>query len=72
MCVCVCIQKNNRLVLSHSDNQNLPVTLDNKLSATKKMASAIFVILASKYGITCLFQLPLSSSSFLSINIKAF
>ncbi len=58
--------------LSHSDYLNLPVTVDNKLLATKKKARVIFAYLANKYRITYLPQLPSSSSSFLSINITAF
>ena len=38
----------------------------------KRMAWVIFVILGNKYGIMYLPHLPLSSGSFLSINIKAF
>ncbi len=37
---------------SHSDYLNLPVTLDNKFSDTKKNGQSFFVILANKYGIT--------------------
>ncbi len=54
--------------LSHSDYLNLPVTVDNKLLATKKKGQSNFL----HYGIKYLPQLPLSSSSFLSINTTAF
>ncbi len=58
--------------LSHSDYLNLPVTVDNKLLATKKKGQSYFAYLANKYGITYLPQLPSSSSSFISINTTAF
>ncbi len=58
--------------LSHSDCLNLPVTVDNKLLATKNKGQSYFAFLANKYGITYLRQFPSSSSSFLSINTTAF
>ncbi len=58
--------------LSHSDCLKLPVTVDNKLLATKKKGQSYFAYLANKYGITYLPQLPSISSSFFSINNTAF
>ncbi len=58
--------------LSHSDYLNLPVTVDNKLLATKKKGQSYFAYLANKYGIKYIPQLPSSSSSYLSINTTAF
>ncbi len=55
--------------LSHSDYLNIPVTVDNKLLATKKKGQTY---LANKYKIKYLPQLPSSSSIFFSFNITAF
>ncbi len=60
--------------LSHSDYLNLPVTLDNKLWATKKKKNgqSYFVIIASKIWNYVLTSASPSGGCFLSINIKPF